>query len=498
MIRPKMGAFIAGFVTLALEILCGRLMAPYFGSSYTEWAALIFVVLASYGFGYESSRWIFRKRPWIPFFASGIYLLLLPIWITSAFNGLTQLPIELAALAGALLSAGPPSLVLASALPYFMKGQPNARILTLSTAGNLLGILFATLVGIPLIGTQGFLLFLAGLCLLLALLTSPIFSNLPAITATIALLILAVMTPAFFPKQTSKVLTWESPYQQIRIRGSGTDNVVLELNGLEQFTWRPMNPVFETTCEQYYNFSAASSFWSEAGASASILSIGIGGGVIPWQISQFNPEAKMTGMELDSVLLEVAAHHLPYGQIHDKMPVHVGDARVLLTKSKESWDFIHHDVFLSSRIPAHLNTKKYFMLIRNHIQPDGLFVANFHQRHARSGLLRRVEKTVASVFPTAAVIPVPFTQVVLIVATPDRIDLRSRIRSFLASTPPALRVFGHAAILALQDLPTPDLGDPEIITDDKNPTELLMLAGTARIERRPTLEFTFLKEPPER
>ena len=51
-------AFVGGFVIMSLELLGGRVMAPYFGSSIYVWGSIITVFMASLAIGYLlGGRW---------------------------------------------------------------------------------------------------------------------------------------------------------------------------------------------------------------------------------------------------------------------------------------------------------------------------------------------------------------------------------------------------------------------------------------------------------
>jgi hypothetical protein len=44
--------FISGFAVMSVEMLGGRILAPYFGSSVYVWGSLIFVFMVGLSFGY--------------------------------------------------------------------------------------------------------------------------------------------------------------------------------------------------------------------------------------------------------------------------------------------------------------------------------------------------------------------------------------------------------------------------------------------------------------
>ena len=68
-------AVISGFATMALEMLIGRTLTPYFGGTIYTWGALISVFLAGMSTGYASAGRIADRRPNLGIIA-GLFLLM--------------------------------------------------------------------------------------------------------------------------------------------------------------------------------------------------------------------------------------------------------------------------------------------------------------------------------------------------------------------------------------------------------------------------------------
>jgi hypothetical protein len=62
-------AFTGGFVIMSLELLGGRLLAPYFGSSIYVWGSIITVFMASLALGYLIGGRISLRQPTVRKFA---------------------------------------------------------------------------------------------------------------------------------------------------------------------------------------------------------------------------------------------------------------------------------------------------------------------------------------------------------------------------------------------------------------------------------------------
>lgn len=75
-------AFIAGFIIMAIELLGGRILAPYFGSSIYVWGSIITVFMLSLSVGYLSGGKLSLINPNLKTYGTffiGAALLLVPL-----------------------------------------------------------------------------------------------------------------------------------------------------------------------------------------------------------------------------------------------------------------------------------------------------------------------------------------------------------------------------------------------------------------------------------
>ena len=75
-------AFIAGFIIMAIELLGGRILAPYFGSSIYVWGSIITVFMLSLSVGYLSGGKLSLLNPNLKTYGTffiGAALLLIPL-----------------------------------------------------------------------------------------------------------------------------------------------------------------------------------------------------------------------------------------------------------------------------------------------------------------------------------------------------------------------------------------------------------------------------------
>ena len=150
-------AFVGGFVIMSLELLGGRVLAPYFGSSIYVWGSIITVFMLSLALGYLWGGWLSLRSPTMARFGS-IFLvgavLLYPlvflsepalVWIFSNIED----PRYGSLVASALLFIAP-TVILGMISPYSVRllvattegaGQVAGRLYFASTLGSALGTL---------------------------------------------------------------------------------------------------------------------------------------------------------------------------------------------------------------------------------------------------------------------------------------------------------------------------------------------------------------------
>ena len=110
-----------------------------------------------------------------------------------------------------------------------------------------------------------------------------------------------------------------------------------------------------------------------------ILIIGLGGGTLPKALRKVLPNVKITIVEIDPLVYEIAKKYFHF-QLDSKMKIHFVDGRKFLEdRSNEFvYDLIFFDAYdFNSGLPSHMKTQEFFELIRNSLNPKGgLFILN--------------------------------------------------------------------------------------------------------------------------
>ncbi len=153
-------AFTGGFVIMSMELLGGRVLAPYFGSSIYVWGSIISVFMLSLSLGYLiGGKWSVRHPSMFRFgsiFLAGAVLLYPLILFAEPTMQWVFSEIEdprFGSLLAALILFTLPTVILGMISPYSVRllvervehsGQMAGRLYFVSTLGSALGTLFTS------------------------------------------------------------------------------------------------------------------------------------------------------------------------------------------------------------------------------------------------------------------------------------------------------------------------------------------------------------------
>jgi len=153
-------AFCSGFCIMGIELLGGRILAPFFGSSVHIWGSIITVFMLSLSFGYLaggklSTRSASLKKYGFIFVLAGITILPVAIWSTPIME-VIFLNVEDSRY-GSLLACTAlffiPTIILGMISPYSVRllvtdkdssGQTAGKLYFVSTLGSALGTIITS------------------------------------------------------------------------------------------------------------------------------------------------------------------------------------------------------------------------------------------------------------------------------------------------------------------------------------------------------------------
>ncbi|MDR2459735.1 MAG: fused MFS/spermidine synthase [Deltaproteobacteria bacterium] len=109
-----------------------------------------------------------------------------------------------------------------------------------------------------------------------------------------------------------------------------------------------------------------------------ILLVGLGGGFIPSLFQKYLPEHKLTVVEVDPLISEIASIYFYFNPGKNVELVIADGKEHLKSKKVESFDQIWMDAFSGDYIPQHLASEDFFILCHERLVEGGLLVQNLH------------------------------------------------------------------------------------------------------------------------
>jgi spermidine synthase len=130
-----------------------------------------------------------------------------------------------------------------------------------------------------------------------------------------------------------------------------------------------------------------------------VLLIGCGGGTLATMLSRAKCKVKIVDVNPMSFALARQYFDLP-----PTVECHVRDGKSFLTSDISVYDAIVLDAFQGDRIPSHLQSLRFFGLIRGRLAQRGVVLANVHVQHDGDQLPDRIANSMAYIWPEVRVL----------------------------------------------------------------------------------------------
>ncbi len=472
--------FFTSAAVLVLEILAGRMMAPYVGVTLETFTGIIGTVLAGISVGsWVGGRIADRYPPErvlpIILVTGGILALLTYPIITVVGPSSSNNPFDIVVLAAVSFFA--PAAVLSAVTPTVTK----IRLHNLEETGSVVGRLSAIATAGAIFGTfvTGFLLvaawssrtiaFILGGVLIAAGLGSGIRARIATTTLVVTTLVIAGLATAAAVAAPS-TCEFESAYYCVNVdidsdRQSGR---VLWLDTLRH-SYVDLDDVTHLEFRYARIFGAVLDSQLSPGPVNS-LSIGGGGFTFPRYINATHLGGTNTVLELDPAIVDVASEQL--GLDPTTLDIRTGDARVTLQSTQTGiYDVVIGDAFGGPAVPWHLTTVEFAEEFSARLRNGGFYVLNLID-YPPLGFARAEAATLAAVFDHVAVIAPPDYLTgqrggnFVIVASESPLDVPA-LESALSERE------SRGVILVGDDL-RDFVGDADMLTDDHAPVDQLI------------------------
>jgi spermidine synthase len=458
-------------------------MAPFFGASTIVWANTIAIVLVALSIGYWFGGRMADRRPTLPALCATVLiasaLMALVPFVAGPFLSLSVEAFDTysigtfaGSLFGVLVLVAVPVLMLGSVSPWAIRlkmhavedsGEMAGRMYAISTVGSLLGTFAASLLLIPLVGTQRtFLTF--------ALITAAVAAlGLRARWALVPVAIAALMAvPAGTIKgsDTARVLhEADTEYQYARVVEYPDGERRLELNeGLAIHSlYRPGSYL----TGGYWDGMLVLPFTTLERPPHRVAILGNGAGTMARGYGRFFPRARVDGVEIDPKLEEVGRRYFDMGS-NPNLTVYNEDARPWLRRSASGYEVIVVDSYRQPYVPFYLATREFFDLVRDRLAPGGVALVNVGHPEGNDDLEAVIGRTMSAVFPN--VLRDPFDDSNTLLVASDGAASAGRLHAAINTLPAGLQRLAETEAARVG----PRLPGGSVYTDDRAPVEWLV------------------------
>ncbi|MBI5222856.1 fused MFS/spermidine synthase [Candidatus Micrarchaeota archaeon] len=463
-------SFISGFCLMVIEIGGPRLTAPYIGNTIFSWAAVIASVLGALSLGYYYGGKMADKNPTKEglgkiFIICSITTFL--AYLLGTFVGplAAILDITTASILTSLIFF-PAAATYGIVSPYIIKltskagkeGENSGRVFAVSTLGSILGTLGTGFILVPnlpvkwiFIGT-GIIMALLGIYLKAIKMNSPKY--------TIVLIFLMTLSVATAPIEIYKgttVYEGESPYYHIRVLDGDFFNessrILLLDNAISSGHGVGGKAIFEYEKQTQKTYELM-------GKTPKVLMLGVAAGTIIDGIFKAKPDATVTGVEIDEKTIEVGKRFFNLTE-NERTEIVIEDARRYIEKTDQRYDFIIIDTYRGKSVPFHLTSDEFLKQLKEKGTTDAIVVVNVigSIQGDRSELFQSIYKTFANNYRK-------------IVLFPTNKDYEKRQNIMLIATDRNISEFENKYKTELAHV---QLDRGKIITDDLNPTDILIM-----------------------
>jgi spermidine synthase len=411
--RQQLAVVVSGIVSMGLEILAGRVLAPEFGSTIYTWGSIIGISMLALSLGYHRGGKSAEKADegyldrFLIFTAA--YIVFLTVFGEQVLTISSLLPIgtRYAALVPVATLFGPPTYFLGFISPYAVqlskkesKGEASGHFYAVGTAGSILGAFGTTFFLIPNFSVNVIYAIFTGLALIPVVrgLNDPRTYLLPILVVSGLFLSGTASIPGNTIYQDS------TPYQELRVADENSVRT-LYLDGqpqsamyLEERTGYPWD------YPRYFHIPFLMRDDVEK-----VLFIGGGGFSGPKRFAEMN--ITVHAVELDPGVIKAARRYFNVSE-SEHLKIYNMDGREFLQESNHTYDVVYLDAYRKSKVPFHLTTKEFMELAYEKTDENGIIFSNTISTASGPGseFSKAQYKTISQVFPAMYYFPTSNTR----------------------------------------------------------------------------------------
>jgi spermidine synthase len=393
--HPVLIVFVSNVCIMVLELVAGRIIAPYVGVSLYTWTGVIGVILAgislgNYLGGWLADRWASLRLLGIIFLLGGLSAFIILLAEGPGYQLPSGWPIVLQIIFLTTALFFLPSTILGAVSPVVAKlavrdlsrtGRTVGRIYAAGTVGSIVGtfltgfVLISTFGTHAIVGSVALVLITLGVLFLIGGAASrrQRAGLLLGLTFIIGVGAFGVQRGAW----TSNCLR-ETQYFCIKVRDDQHEGQPVRALILDRLVHSYTSLDDPTRLIYGYEkiYAEATAYAAERHNPLRALFIGGGGYTFPKYMEAVYPESELTVVEIDPGVTETAYEQL--GLARDTRIVSYNeDARLhLMRPPADRYTLIMGDAFNDYSVPYHLTTREFNELVKGWLTPGGLYMVN--------------------------------------------------------------------------------------------------------------------------
>lgn len=472
--RQQLAVICSGIVSMGLEILAGRVLAPDFGSTIYTWGSIIGISMLALSLGYHRGGKSAKKADESHLDNFLIYTAVYIVFLTVAADQIltltSALPIgaRYAPLIPVTILFGPPTYFLGFISPYAVqlskkenKGEASGHFYAVGTAGSIVGAFGTTYLLIPNFSVNTIYVMFTALTLLPVVrgLGNPKTYLLPILVISGLFLSGSVSVPG------NTVYEDSTAYQELRV--ADEDGIrTLYLDGQPQSSmYLDDRTGYPWDYPRYFHIP-----YLMRDNIDKVLFIGGGGFSGPKRFAQDN--VTVHAVELDPGVIKAAKQYFNVSESKN-LKIYNQDGRDFLQESNHTYDVVYMDAYRKSKVPFHLTTKEFMELAYRKTDENGVIFSNTISTSSGPGsdFSRSQYKTIGEVYPSTYYFPTSDTRLAqnieIIGSKNEKLSeeqLKERNRNYTAMN----------LSDEIERLEDPDTEGLTVLTDDYAPVDTLL------------------------
>ena len=394
--RPGLIAFVSSACIMILELVAGRILAPYIGVSLYTWTGIIGMVLAgislgNYLGGRMADHWASVRLLGGIFCASGVASLgILAVDLLDTFSDIESLttenlPLVIALAAFAVVLFFLPCVILGTISPVVAKlavrdlsktGSTVGKIYAAGAVGSIVGTFATGLFLISWLGTHT-IVWGVGVALLTLGLAFLLENRWPWLVV-VALVLTGGSVWASGRGWLRGPCLRETNYYCIQVKEEEHGGELVKVLFLDRLlhSYTSLSDPTQLVYEYEQLYADATAYQAQRKGRLRALFIGGGGYTFPRYMEALYPDSELDVIEIDPGVTQVAYDML--GLSHDtRIETYNQDARMFLAREPDSaYDLVMGDAFNDFSVPYHLTTREFNERVRAWMAHDGLYLVN--------------------------------------------------------------------------------------------------------------------------